>query len=740
MAAIGKIRSWGPWLVGIIGLALFGFIATDFTRSCEANKNESINLVGEVMGNKFTRQTLQDQETEFKYVLKAIGQDDAEDDQVKDYIWNQFVQNTIIGEEASKLGLEVTDDEFKALMADGTSPLFRQYAGMLVFNLPSGPVSFYNQQTNRFDATLVSQIYNELNAAAQQDPRLAEMQSDFDNYWKAMEKMLRQGLLVNKYQALLAASLLSNPVAAKASFDDNNVESTVVLASLAYNTINDNDITVSDADLKAKYDEQKERYKWNTETRDIKYVVCPIEPSAKDVENLRQELILAGEQLGQVKADSLSVQDVVSSHQSKVNYHGLGYTKRGLDLIVPGLAARVDTMSIGQTSEPFENGNTMTLVKVLNKFQDVDSLEYQAIMTAGQTMDAAKASADSIIALVNGGLPFDSVTFFGQPSSKEWIYSDQYQNAENISPEYLNFLNVVKKAEIGQLKTFKLAQGYMVYKVTQRRPTVQKYDVAVVQRNIEFSTETYNNTFNQFSKFISESANAAALEQNAPKYNYEVREQKNLSADAHTIGQVNYSYNGQRSAELPGTQSAVSWVFDRASEGSVSKLYDNLRGGKALLVVAVTKIHPAGYLDQASVADELRAEVIRDKKFEQLSKKFNGITSIDAAQQQGARVDTLTRVTFGHVTVNGVSDRRLSGAIVATPVNQFSKKVVKGDNAAYLFQVLSRKQREGTEFDAQATMQSNIRSNMSIAGYALEGIREKANIVDNRYKLYTENN
>ena len=740
MAAIGKIRSWGPWLVGIIGLALFGFIATDFTRSCEANKNESINLVGEVMGNKFTRQTLQDQETEFKYVLKAIGQDDAEDDMVKDYIWNQFVQNTIISEEAEKLGLEVTDDEFKALMADGTSPLFRQFASMLVFNMPGSPVSFYNQQTNRFDATLVSQIYNELNAAAQQDPRYAELQSDFDNYWKAMEKMLRQGLLANKYQQLLAASFLSNPVAAKASFDDNNVESTVVLASLAYNTINDNDITVSDADLKAKYDEQKERYKWNTETRDIKYVVCPIEPSDKDVENLRQELILAGQQLGEVKADSLSVQDVVSSHQSKVNYHGLGYTKRGLDLIVPGLSARVDTMAIGQTSEPFENGNTMTLVKVLNKFQDVDSLEYQAVMTAGQTMDAAKASADSIIALVNGGLPFDSVTFFGQPTSKEWIYSDQYQNAENISPEYLNFLSQVKKAEIGRLNTFKLAQGYMVYKVTQRRPTVQKYDVAVVQRNIEFSTETYNNTFNQFSKFISESANAAALEQNAPKYNYEVREQKNLAADAHTIGQVNYSYNGQRSAELPGTQTAVSWVFDKATEGSVSKLYDNLRGGKALLVVAVTKIHPVGYLDQASVADELRAEVIRDKKFEQLSKKFNGITTIDAAQQQGARIDTLTRVSFGHVTINGVSDRRLSGAIVATPVNQFSKKVVKGDNAAYLFQVLSRKQREGTEFDAQATMQSNMRSNMSIAGYALEGIRQKANIVDNRYKLYTENN
>ena len=41
MAAIGKIRSWGPWLVGIIGLALFGFIATDFTRQCETSSNQA---------------------------------------------------------------------------------------------------------------------------------------------------------------------------------------------------------------------------------------------------------------------------------------------------------------------------------------------------------------------------------------------------------------------------------------------------------------------------------------------------------------------------------------------------------------------------------------------------------------------------------------------------------------------------------------------------------------------------
>ena len=33
MAAIGKIRSWGPVLVIVIGLALFAFIAEELFRS-----------------------------------------------------------------------------------------------------------------------------------------------------------------------------------------------------------------------------------------------------------------------------------------------------------------------------------------------------------------------------------------------------------------------------------------------------------------------------------------------------------------------------------------------------------------------------------------------------------------------------------------------------------------------------------------------------------------------------------
>ena len=75
MAAIGKIRSWGPWLVGIIGLALFGFIATDFTRSCETSSNQARQQVGEVMGERLSIQDYQNTIEEYKNVFKQLVQD-----------------------------------------------------------------------------------------------------------------------------------------------------------------------------------------------------------------------------------------------------------------------------------------------------------------------------------------------------------------------------------------------------------------------------------------------------------------------------------------------------------------------------------------------------------------------------------------------------------------------------------------------------------------------------------------
>ena len=130
MAAIGKIRSWGTVLVSVIGLALFAFIAEELVRSTDSMRNDSRQQVGEVLGKKISVQEFQALIDEYQQVIKMTqGRDNLSEEelnQVKDMVWNTYVQTSIIEKEAEELGLTVTDQELQNILKEGTNPLLAQ--------------------------------------------------------------------------------------------------------------------------------------------------------------------------------------------------------------------------------------------------------------------------------------------------------------------------------------------------------------------------------------------------------------------------------------------------------------------------------------------------------------------------------------------------------------------------------------------------------------------------------------
>lgn len=154
---------------------------------------------------------------------------DEELNQVKDVVWNTYVQNEIINNEAEKLGLKVTDQELQNVLNAGTNPMLLQ-------------TPFVNQQTGRFDANMLKQFLAEYKQAQGTNPQLADQYASLYEFWTFIEKSLRQQLLAQKYQTLFAGCLLSNPVSAKMAYDGENQESNIQLASFAYSSINDNKV------------------------------------------------------------------------------------------------------------------------------------------------------------------------------------------------------------------------------------------------------------------------------------------------------------------------------------------------------------------------------------------------------------------------------------------------------------------------------------------------------------------
>lgn len=713
MAALGKIRSKGVILISILGFALFAFIAEELFRSCESSRNESRQQVGEVLGDKVNVQDFQKLVDEYTNVIKMTqGRDNLTDDdlnQVKDVVWNTFVQTEIISKEASKLGLQVTDQELQNILNAGTNPMLLQ-------------TPFVNQQTGRFDANLLKKFLAEYKQAQTTNPQMAEQYQGIYNFWTFIEKSLRQQVLAQKYQSLLAGCLISNPVSAKMAYTDENQESNIQLASFAYSSINDNRVKISDADLKAKYEELKPRFKQYEETRSIKYVDYQVLPSASDRAALNKTVAGYVQSLKET-ADPV---EIVRNSGSLVTYLGIPQTKAAFPT---DIAARLDSIAVGSTSAPVENklDNTINVVKLISKVQLPDSVQFRAIQVGGATPADAAKTADSIFTALKSGAEFEAIAKkYGQTGEKNWITSNQYQNATSMDADTKSYIESLNTLPVNEIKNLKLTQGNLILQITDRKAMTDKYVAAVIKKPIEFSKNTYSAAFNKFSQFVSESQTLEAMQKNASKYGYKVQERMDIRNSEHYV------------AGIHGTREALKWIFE-TDENKVSQLYE-CGDNDHLLVLVMTKINKKGYrsLDDENVKNYVKQEVLRDKKAEMLMAKVKGVNSISAAKAKGAQVSAVNQVTFAapvFVQSTGMSEPALSGAVAATAKGKFSSAAVKGNGGVYLFQVLEKKMRP-VKFNAKEYEQRQRQKMMQYAGNFMQELYINANVKDNRYLFF----
>ena len=715
MAALGKIRSKGGILVGAIGLALFAFLAGDAARSCDGIKGEARQQIGEILGKKISVQDYQklidEYQSAIKFTMQRDNLTDQEVNQVNDQVWQQLVSNRVIEADAEKVGLTVTEKEIQNVLNEGTNPMLVQ-------------TPFVNQQTGRFDVNALKQFFDSYNKAkAAKSPQVEQMQAIYD-YWLFVEKNLRAQLLGQKYQALLASCVLSNKAEAKMAFKDNNEESQIQLASLAYSTVKDADVKVTDDDLKAKYAELKPAFRQNVETRDIKFVDFQIKASAADRSQVVKEMNDFQKQL----ASAADPAAVVSKSGSEIPYLGLPVSNKAYQQY-PDIASKIDSLSVGTTGV-VENAqdNTLNIIRVLSKAQLADSIQFRQINIAAATPDEARAKADSIQKALAGGADFDALAKrYGQTGEKVWFTGQQYEMAPSMSQDNRTFINALLNGEVNATQNLALTQGNIILQVLDKKAFTTKTTAAVIKKVVDFSKATRSNAYNKFSEFVAKSSTIADLEKNAPKSGYQVQSLNDISTAEHYVGGI------------PGTHDALKWLFE-AKQGEVSPLYE-CGNNDHLLVIALTAVHPQGYRswDDAQVKEILKREVIKDKKAEKLMAKLKGVNSIAAAQAKGAKVSSVNQITFAapaFVQATGSVEPALSGAVAGTAAGKFSKAPVKGNAGVYVFQVVKKSMRAGSKYDETLVMQQAAQANMQLVGNFMQDLILKAKVVDNRYLFF----
>ena len=716
MAALGTIRKRGVILVCIISFGLFAFIAEEAFRSCDSAKNNERQQIGEVFGEKISVQEFQKLVDEYTEVIKMQqGQDNLPEEQmnqVKDMVWNSYIQNKIVAHEAEKLGLTVTDAELQDILKTGTNPMLAQ-------------TPFVNQQTGRFDVSALQKFLADYKAQKANPSANAQMMDQYTkiyNYWSFIEKTLRQQTLAQKYQSLLAHCFLSNPVEAKMVFKEENEESKIQLAAFPYSDIQDDKVKVVESDLKAKYDEMKARFKQPVESRDIKFVDIQVEASQADRAALNKEFAGYHTQL----AAAADPTEVVRKSASTVAYLGIPV---GKDAFPSDIAATLDSMAVGATTAVKANkaDNTLNIVKLVNKQQLPDSIQYRVIQVAAASVAEAKTKADSIQGAISGGTDFEAIAKkYGQTGEKAWMTTRQYEFAQSMDKDNKAFINALNTQAVNATSQLQLGQGYVILQVCDRKAMIEKYTAAVIKKNVDFSQDTYRTAYNKFSSFVSANQTADEIVKNAAKSGYKVQDLKDITTATHYV------------ANIHSTREALKWIFE-AKEGSVSPMYE-CGNNDHLLVVVLDKINRIGFrsLDDPQVKEMVKAEVIKDKKAEMIEAKLNGVKNIAAAKSKGAKVSVVNQITFAapvFVASAGASEPALSGAVSATKKGAFSAHPVKGNAGVYLFLVTNKSNRP-VKFNEKAQEQKCRQKSMQYAGNFMNELYLNANVVDNRYLFF----
>ena len=378
--------------------------------------------------------------------------------------------------------------EVRDVISKGTDPVLQ--------NTP------FNGSDGTFDVDYLKTflaIYKDLDPSAMSVQDMRQYDAMY-KYWLYIEDNIKSNLLYSKYISLVTAGLISNPVIAKDSYETRVMRSDVVMASIPYSQIADSTVSVTTADMKKVYADNKERLFNYSENRDIYYIDAAILPSDADRKALLSEVNEQTTQLIEADAET-DFAALLRRVGSDITYSEV---PRSAAVLPEDIVERLDSVGSDGVFGPYYNAadDTYNSFRILSKDMGYDSIQFSVIQIAsGQEAEDVRISDSIVDALKKGGVFADIAAKYSQSGESNWLVSEAYEPASITGDNavYLNKLNSMKKGEIANVR---LSGGNLIIKVDDVRNKVDKYNIAIIKRQVEFSDETSNSVYNALSQFV----------------------------------------------------------------------------------------------------------------------------------------------------------------------------------------------------------------------------------------------
>lgn len=706
MPIMTRMRDSMPVILFGLLIAFLITIIFEWGMDYLGTRGSRVETIGKVNGRAISYK-------EFADLLKNVTEsqktqdnrelDDAAMRQARDQVWQTLITQQVLQDEIKRLGITVTDQEIIDWVRGDNPP--EDLRGNFV------------DSTGQFRKDLYEQFLANPNQFLR-DPEGND--PAYGTRWLAnYEQSLRLRRSQEKLQSLVLSAVRVSEGEVLHRFTEQHQRFDAAYVLFDPNAlVKDNEVEVTDADLRAYYEEHLEQYKVGA-SRTLKYVLFAEVPSAADSLS-RKNGIEDAAQKARAGMDFLEVVATYSEKPDSGTFYRHGELPQPVERAV--FAARV-----GDIVGPMLEGGSYRLMKVLAERRSATEYVHAShilfqLDPAKDTI-AAKATAQRVAQEAKRGKDFAALARehsqdkgSGQRGGDlGWVSKGRMVKA---------FEDAIFRGKPGEiLGPVRTQFGLHVIKVHGR--DARELKVASVLLPIEPSSQTRNDIF-----------------QRAQDFAYNAKESdflKEAQASGFEPKEVEVQEQGGVVPGLGANESVTKWAFGKGV-GDVSEPYSFPTGN---VVFTVTKARDAGVRPMDEVKESLSPLALRVKKIERAKQMAADLRGKLSAGDSLARVTALRpdlRVvntgpfTLGSPVMGIGRDPVFFGAVSALALGQISP-AVESQRGAYLIQLLSRTPVDSTIY---ATQREGLRTQMMqekrnrFLTEWLEKVKADADIVDHR--------
>lgn len=684
-------EKFGVVISVIIALSLLYFIAPMDDLMTLFGKPQN---VGEIAGTGISYEDFQNELNTFTTINEITTGSSAQNEQTQKQIqnaaWQSLLDRYMFFKNCNAAGIHVSDAEVADLLAgEHVSPIIAQ-----------NPL--FADENGVFSADRVREIN-----------RMAEDDATLKTYWNYLKNTIHTQQYYSKYAALFTLTALENPVTLADAVAVGNTTADIELVTIPYGYSRDTTITVSSSEIKSYYKAHEKEYK-QTASRDIEYVVFEVKPSQKDIAQTEKSINDVLDEFAQT--DNMKSFLLKNSDR---NYSEYWYRKGELKTVCP----EVDDFAFSSAkgvSPVYKNGDSFFAARVMKSANVPDSVYVKHILFQGAD---AKKEAEEVLAQVIKKPSQFSTLAAEYSADKNSAADGELGNIGWMTQTYMiPGLESVITAKPGVPYIVKSQYGTHIVLVTKTTKPVAKKQVAVLEKTVLASKETFNTFYAQANKF-STIANGT--------YEGYLRAVDSLGVYSHKQNKVLESTSTYGSIDQ--ARELTRWVFDAKKNKASNVITVN---NNYFFVAAVKNIHKDGIAPLEEVAAMIQNKLYIDKRNEkktaEIAAQTAGLSLEQIAENHNVTVSNRADISFSPTSAAAV-EPALLGAIYNAQIGEVCGPV-KGNQGVYMFKVTRREQGAFyTESDAKNFASQKAQYSTQMLMPVME---EAAGVVDNRARYF----